>query len=86
MDTFFVELFKRLFSSTPWFFTVLKWIALACAAITGIPELLIENGIDLPESIDIIANKVIAIVSIIGAFVAQLTVKTETKEAQGLKD
>ena len=80
MEKFIVELIARLFSSTPWFMRVVRNVAIVLAVITGLPAFLASSGIDLPDSIDVIASKVVGIASVISAFIAQLAVPNDTNE------
>ena len=86
MNEFFTELLIRLFGDTPWFFKVIKIIGIVVAIITGIPVLLSNAGVELPEAINAIASQVVAIASILAAFIAQLTVTSDFKKKEGLKD
>ena len=83
---FLIELIKRLGTQTPWFFTVLKTIAAITAIITGLPLLLANAGIDLPDSWDTLANKIVAVAATVAGIVAQLTTTTEDKKKEGIKD
>jgi L-asparagine transporter-like permease len=86
MNAFVVELLLRLFGETPWFFKVIRIIGIVVAIITGIPALLSNAGVELPESIDAIASQVVAIASIVATFVAQLTVTSSFKKKEHIND
>lgn len=83
---FLAELLLRLFGKTPKFFQILQIISVVVAAITGLPEFLNEIGLDLPEAFDVVANKIVSIAAIVAAFIAQLTVTSETKKQDGIPD
>ena len=86
MNAFVVELLLRLFGETPWFFKVIKIIGIIVAIITGIPVLLANAGVVLPEAINAIASQVVAIASIVASVVAQLTVTSSFKKKEHIKD
>lgn len=75
---FLKELVQRLGQKMPAFFTVLAWISGIVTFITGLPEILTQLGITLPEAMQVIANKTIAIASSVGLFISLLTVKDAT--------
>lgn len=83
---FLAELIVRLFGKTPAFFKTLQYIQIGIAIITGLPTLLIESGVDLPESWDSLVLKIISVSSIIGTFIAQLTLTNKEKEVEKIKD
>ena len=83
---FLAELIVRLFGKTPAFFKTLQYIQIGIAIITGLPTLLIQSGVDLPESWDSIVLKIISVASIVGTFIAQLTLTNKEKEAEKIKD
>lgn len=83
---FLAELVLRLFGKTPQFFKIVQIVSIVVAAITGIPEFLIEIGLDLPEAFDVIASKVVAIAAAVSAFISQLTVTTTVKKQENLPD
>jgi len=86
MTDFISELLLRLFGKTPWFFKVVQVLAVLTAVVTGLPSFLESAGLDLPESWDVVGNKVVSIASLVGAFVAQLTVTTDVKKKENLPD
>lgn len=86
MNAFVVELLLRLVGDTPWFFKVIKIIGIVVAIITGIPVLLSNAGVELPEAINAIASQVVAIASIVASFVAQLTVTSSFKKKEHIND
>lgn len=83
---FLNELLLRLFSSKPWFFKVVQIISIATALITGLPEWLADSGVILPDAWAAISSKVVSIAATVAAFVAQLTVTSDFKKTEGLKD
>jgi hypothetical protein len=83
---FFAELSLRFFSKTPWFFKVVQLLSIAVALILGLPQLLADAGVTLPPHIEEITSEVVFYAGIIAAFIAQLTVTTEVKEALPYKD
>lgn len=76
--TFLQELIARWKAKSPTFFKVVSTITFIAAFITGIPELLTELGVTLPEFLQVIANKAIAYAAIIGFIISRLTVDTPT--------
>jgi hypothetical protein len=86
MNAFVVELLLRLVGDTPWFFKVIKIIGIVVAIITGIPVLLSNAGVELPDAINAIASQVVAIASIVASFVAQLTVTSSFKKKEHIND
>jgi hypothetical protein len=84
--SFLAELVLRVFGKTPHFFKVVQVVSIIIAAVTGLPDFLNSIGLDLPESFDVIANKVISIAAIVAAFIAQLTVTTDTKKQEHIPD
>jgi hypothetical protein len=86
LTDFLLELLIRLFSDTPWFFRVLRIIGSTVAVITGLPLLLANAGIDLPDAIDAISSQVVSIAAIVGTIVSQLTVTSAGKVKEHLKD
>ena len=86
LTDFLLELIIRLFSDTPWFFKVIRIIGSAVAVITGLPLLLANAGIDLPDAMDAISNQVVSIAAVVGTIVAQMTVTTDAKKKEHLKD
>lgn len=83
---FLAELIVRLFGKTPAFFKTLQYIQIAIAIITGLPTLLIEAGVNIPESLDSIVLQVISVSSLVGTFIAQLTLTNKEKESENIKD
>jgi hypothetical protein len=86
LTDFLLELLIRLFSDTPWFFKVIRIIGTVVAVITGLPLLLANAGVDLPDAVDAIANQVVSIAAIVGTIVAQMTATSEAKKSEHLKD
>lgn len=86
LTDFLLELLIRLFSDTPWFFRVIRITGSSVAVITGLPLLLANAGIDLPDAIDAISSQVVSIAAIVGTIVSQLTVTSAGKVKEHLKD
>lgn len=89
ISKFLIELIKRFSAETPWFFTVIRNLSIATAVIAGLPEFLsflTIAGINLPEVVFLFSNKVVAISSLVAAFIAQLTVTSQQKEALNIPD
>lgn len=83
---FLMEIVARFFSKTPKFFKILRWLGIAVAIITGLPEFLIAQGVDLPAPLDAVANQVVAIAAVVGSLIAQLTATIEEKQTKNLSD
>lgn len=83
---FLIELVKRFLADTPWFFKVIRTLSIVIAFVTGLPELIAESGIVLPEAIEVFANKVIAIGAVIAGIIAQLTTTVDEKKNKGISD
>ncbi|HMR88497.1 MAG TPA: hypothetical protein PKD51_10100 [Saprospiraceae bacterium] len=86
MTDFFVEVLIRLFSKTPWFFKVVQIISTVALLITGLPQLLDQAGVVIPEAWTGTVSQVVSISSIVAIFLAQLTTTTKVKEVEKLKD
>jgi vacuolar-type H+-ATPase subunit I/STV1 len=86
MTDFFVELLVRLFSKTPWFFKVVQIISAVALVITGLPQLLVQAGVEIPEAWTGTLSQVVSIASMVAIFLAQLTTTTKVKEVEKLKD
>jgi hypothetical protein len=86
LTDFLLELLIRLFSDTPWFFRVIRIIGSSVAVITGLPLLLANAGIDLPDAIDAISSQVVSVAAIVGTIISQLTVTSAGKVKEHLKD
>lgn len=80
MKQFFLELIQRFLAKTPKFFKYIRLAGIALAIVTGLPAFLEGVGVVLPESIALVANKVVAIAASVGAFIAQLTVHNNEKK------
>lgn len=89
ISKFLIELVKRFSAETPWFFKVVRNLSIALAVIAGLPNLLsflTISGVELPQVVFAFSNKVVAISSLVAAFVAQLTATSNEKERLGLPD
>lgn len=71
-NNFFIQLFKRLFSSNPKFFKIIQVLSLTCAAITGLPWLLNYFGINLPPLWVHYESLAVAKAALLAALIAQL--------------
>jgi hypothetical protein len=71
---FLVELFNRLRTKSPKFFQIIQIIALTATLVTGIPDFLSMFGITLPPEAAVLANKAVAIASMVVWFISKLTV------------
>jgi len=83
---FVVELLTRFGAKTPWFFKVVRTVAIIAALITGLPAFLSGAGVELPGAIQSIMSTAVSVASLVAAFVAQLTVTSEEKKARALRD
>jgi hypothetical protein len=89
ISKFLIELVKRFSAETPWFFKVIRNLSIATAIVAGLPEFLsflTLVGVELPQIVFVFSNKVVAISSLVAAFVAQLTATTQEKEALNIPD
>jgi hypothetical protein len=84
LSKFFIDLLKRLMADTPIFFKIIRTIGIVAAAVTLIPSWLEAIGVALPDSLHLIANKVIGIAALVSAFVAQLTATEAAKKEKGI--
>lgn len=73
---FLQEFFKRLATKSPLFFRIIYYISAGAALVTGLPGLLQELNVDLPEWMDVIQNKIIAIASSTAFVIAKLTTQS----------
>lgn len=83
---FIAELVSRLGAKTPWFFRVVRALAIITALVTGLPAFLVANGVELPAAIQLVMSTAVSIASIVAAFIAQLTVTAPEKSKLKLKD
>lgn len=70
------QLVARLKAKSPKLFQVITTISTIAAFVMGIPELLEQFSITLPEVVQPLASKAVAICSLIVAFISALTVDT----------
>lgn len=75
--SFFQELFKRFATKSPKFFRIWQLVLGALTLITGVPELLEYFNVALPEGVQVLANKAVAMASS-GAFVMSLMTTQST--------
>ena len=76
---FLKELFQRLGQKTPTFFKIVAWISGLCTIITGLPGILDMLHIAVPEFMEALYNKTLAVASSVGLFISLLTVKDATQ-------
>ena len=89
ISKFLIELVKRFSAETPWFFKVIRNLSIATAVIAGLPQFLsflTIAGVELPEIVFVFSNKVVAVSSLVAAFIAQLTVTAKDKEELNIPD
>jgi len=72
--SFLAEFLRRLTKKSPKFFVIIKVIALIVSLISGVPALLEQAGVVLPEPFATLASKVVSISGVVAIVVAQLTV------------
>jgi len=84
--TFVSEIILRFFGKTPSFFKWVQLIAVITALLTGLPAFLEQSGVVLPAYIQAIASKIVSVAAVVAAIIAQLTVTSEVKKEEGLKD
>ena len=89
MITFLQELFMRLSAKSPKFFKVIQFVSGLSAAVTGLPGLLQELNVNLPDWAEVLQNKSVAWASATSLFISMLTVKStpvsKTEEGEILK-
>jgi hypothetical protein len=89
MITFLQELFMRLSAKSPKFFKVIQFVSLLAAAVTGLPGLLQEMNINLPDWAEVLQNKSVAWASATSLFISMLTVQakpvSKTEDGEILK-
>lgn len=86
MVDFIAELLLRLFGKTPWFFKVIQVLSIVTAIVTGLPEFLLEAGVQLPDAWAAISSKVVSVAALVATFISQLTVTTSVKQKENLPD
>lgn len=73
---FLRELVSRLGAKNPAFFNVMAWVGAIAAFITGIPLLLDSiPGLELPDSFEVIENKIVTIAGAVVFIMSNLTVQ-----------
>lgn len=75
---FLIELVQRIGKKSPKFFQIISWISGISTAITGLPGFLKLFDITLPAPFNILSNKAVAIASLVGLIISNLTVKDAT--------
>jgi hypothetical protein len=82
------ETLQRLLLKSPKFFKIWSWFWGAVMFISGIPYLLTQFGVVLPEPFASLSNKVAATAGLIGLFMSSMTVKTapvaQTEEGKAI--
>jgi len=86
MSDFIVELLVRVFSKTPWFFKVVQIISAVALVVSGLPQLLAQAGVSIPDAWIGTVSQVVSIASMVAIFLAQLTTTTKVKAEEKLKD
>jgi hypothetical protein len=89
ISKFLIELVKRFSAETPWFFKVIRNLSIATALIAGLPQFLLfltNSGVELPDAVFVFSNKVVAVSSLVAAFIAQLTVTKKEKDELNIPD
>jgi hypothetical protein len=76
---FLKELIQRFFAKSPKFFKIIQVLSMLAFVVTGLPDLIAETGIVLPDYIVSIQNKVIAVASIVSFIISKLTVVDATQ-------
>jgi hypothetical protein len=76
---FLKELIQRFFAKSPKFFKIIQVVSMASFVVTGLPALIAETGIILPENIIALQNKVVAVASIVSFIISKLTVVDATQ-------
>jgi hypothetical protein len=79
INSFLKDIILRLFGKSPKFFQIIKIVGSIAALLTGIPVLLENSGVILPEYLQVFASKIVSIASIVAVFIAQLTVVDTSK-------
>lgn len=76
--SFIQELIARWKAESPKFFKIITTVTFVIALITGIPAFLSEIGVAdlIPESINVVIVKIVAIASFVASIIAKLTVNT----------
>lgn len=86
---FLQETLARLFQKSPVFFKIWQMVFGASMALAGIPYLLKQFNLNLPEPFNTMSNKVIAFAAAVGWLMSRLTVKdttvAQTKAGEAVK-
>lgn len=78
---FLIELVQRVSKKSPKFFQIISWISAFATAITGLPGFLEMFDITLPDPLNILSNKIVAISSLVAFLISNLTVRNATEIA-----
>lgn len=73
--TFLKELLARFGQKNPKFFNILAWIAAIAWIITGLPGLLEEVGITIPEQWNDLKSKIVSSAGVVVVIMANLAVQ-----------
>lgn len=73
---YLVELIKRWGSKSPKFFKVINVISLVTTILTGLPGLLQQFNVTLPDWASVLQNKVVAIASLVAFIISKLPVES----------
>jgi len=75
---FIKEFFQRLGSKSPKFFQVISWISGIAAILTGLPQIVEDLGLQLPDVVMAIQNKVVAYAALWGLIISKLAVQRDS--------
>lgn len=70
-----VETLNRLFIKKPKYFKYWQWVSIALMSICGIPYMLVQFSVSLPDWLQVLSNKFVSGASIAMLIMSQLTVK-----------
>jgi len=70
------ELVARWKAESPTFFKVISTISFICVFVTGIPMLLTQFGVNVPEVISPTLQQIILVAGLVGGVISKLTVAT----------
>lgn len=79
------ELIARWKAKSPKLFFYIQVVAAICFFVSGLPQLLIDLGITLPESLQVLASKIIGVASTVAFIISKLTVATPSETTKVLK-
>lgn len=79
MTKFLRDMLVRFLAKSPKFFVVIQWAGWILAFVVGLPEYLVEQGIDLPQVVDGVIAKVVGWAGVALGLVAKLPVNEEDR-------